>query len=332
MDARCFYEDLLSQPITDPNHGAERAMAQAQIARIISQTESPVKAITQCRQAISLWEKLVLKQPDNLEYQANLAQTLNDLGVMLLPSEDQCDEALNAFHRAQTIVERLISAQPEAVSHRIQLSQTILNSAKIKGRQGKLDEAITSIERVLEIQSQVVADYPELLEPRVELATAHTALGDFLTQKPAESLTAIANYQRAIELHEALARQHPELVDQSYQLASELSKLGGIQQELGQLEPAVQYLRRAMEIFERITESYPDVVLYREGLGSTYNTMSDFECKRGDKSEALDFAQKAASFSSNWLLTTRRMPPIAETWPRAIPALGDCKHKRPTLR
>ena len=143
MDTQRFYEDFLSQPITDPEHGAERAMVQAHIAKIISLTNSPVKAITHCRQAITLWEKLVLKQPDNLEYQANLAQAFNDLGAMLLPLEGRNDEALNALHQAQTIVERLISIQPELVSHRLQLSQILLNIAKIKGRQGKLDEAIT---------------------------------------------------------------------------------------------------------------------------------------------------------------------------------------------
>jgi tetratricopeptide (TPR) repeat protein len=195
--------------------------------------------------------------------------------------------------QAHTIAERLTSAQPGLVAHRLQLSRIVLNIAKIKGRQGKLDEAITSIERVLEIESQVVADYPELLEPRIELASAHAILGDYLRQKPAELFTAIESYQKAVELHEALARQHPELVDQSYQLASEFSKLGGIQEELGQLEPALHYLRRTMEIFERLTESYTDVVLYRDGLGTTYNTMSELERKRGDKSEALDFAQKA---------------------------------------
>ena len=106
------------------DHGAERAMAQTRIAKIISLTESPVKAIAQCRQAITLWEKLVLQQPGNLEYQANLAQTLNDLGVMLLPLEDRLDNALNAFHQAQKIVERLISAEPESVSHRLQLAKS----------------------------------------------------------------------------------------------------------------------------------------------------------------------------------------------------------------
>ena len=242
MDARHFYEALLSQPISNLDHGAERATAQAYIARIISQSDSSIEAIAHCRQAVRLWEKLVLNQPDNLEYQANLAQTLIDLGVMLLPLEGQGNEALHAFRQAQTIVERLISVVPESVAYRVQLSQIMLNTAKIKERQGNLDEAITSIERMLEVEAQVVADYPELLEPRVELANAHALLGDFLSQRPTELLGAIASYQKAADFHEALARHHPELVDQYYQLASALGKIGGFQEELGQLELALQYL------------------------------------------------------------------------------------------
>ena len=56
MDTQRFYEDFLSQPITNLEHGAERAMVEAHIARILSLTNSPVKAITHRRQAITLWK------------------------------------------------------------------------------------------------------------------------------------------------------------------------------------------------------------------------------------------------------------------------------------
>ncbi len=202
-------------------------MAHTRIAKIISLTNSGVKAIAQYRQAITLWQDLVTKEPDNLKYQTNLAETLNDLGVILLPLEGRINEAMNMFGQAQEIVERLISGQPESISHRLQLGRSLLNIAETKEQQGKLDEAIMTIERVLEIESQVVAEYPHLLEPRVILATAHAALGSFLTQKPAEVLTAITNYQQAIELHKGMIRHQPQLIDQSYHLAVELSKLGG---------------------------------------------------------------------------------------------------------
>ena len=48
-----------------------------------------------------------------------------------------------------------------------------------------------------------------------------------------------------------------------------------------------------MEILKRLTGLYTDITLYRKELGTTYNTMSDIERRHGDKSEALDLAQKA---------------------------------------
>jgi eukaryotic-like serine/threonine-protein kinase len=293
LDAQRFYDNYLNQQITNPQPLAEQATVQTRIAKISSLLGSKAKSIVQFQQAIALWGALVEKDPENLEYHASLAQSLDELGVMLLPQQDRLTESLNLFLRAREIMERLVAIHPELPAYRIQLGHTVLNIAEIKGRQGKLDEAIDSVERALEIESQLNLEGPESLEPRIALATAHATLGKIQRQNPADLPSAIASYQQSVELREAVTRQHPQLVDQSYQLALELNSLGNLERELGQSASALEHLSRSLHVFERITEMCPGVTVYQEGLGTTSNTTSDLERKHGNQTEALALAEKA---------------------------------------
>ena len=295
LDAQRFYEDFLNQRSTSSKVDTEQATAQAYIAKITSLTGSETKAVAQYHQAVSLWEKLVMAEPNNLDYQANLGQTLNDLGLVLLPLEGRLDEALDTFHQAQKRVELLISAHPESISDRLELGLILQNIAETQRRQGRPDDAITSIEEALAIDSQLAEENPESLEPRIALATAYTTLGQLFGGQPAESLEAIAAYHQAIALRKVVTQEHPELAEQFYLLASALNAMSSLQQKIGQTESALENLHGALQIFERIDQSYPGVVSYQQGLGATYNMMTDLERQRGERAEALAFAQKARS-------------------------------------
>jgi eukaryotic-like serine/threonine-protein kinase len=292
-DAQHFYEDFLNQRIAGRELHTDVAMAQTYIAKISSLAGSGTTAVNQFHKAVGLWEKLIKQDPDNLDYQTNLAQALDELGIVLAHLEGRFDEALDTFHQAQKIVELVTSTHPELLSLRLELGRLLQNIAELQRRQGKADEAIMSIERVVAIELQLVTDESESLEPRIALATAYITLGRIFGEQPAELLQAIAAYHQAVELFEVITQEHPELAEQSYQLASSLSDLSGLQQKIGQTEPAFNNLGQALQIFERIDLLYPGVVSYQQGLGTAYIMISDVERQRGERAEALTVAQKA---------------------------------------
>ena len=322
LDAQRFYDDFLNQHDAGTELHAELATAQTRIAKITSLTGSEIKAVTQYHHAVALWERLIMQEPGNLDYQANLAQTLNDLGMVLLGLEGRLDEALGTFQQAQKTVELLVSAQPESVSQRLELGLVLQNIAETQKRQGKPDEAIKSIERALTIESQLAADDPQSLETRIALATAHAALGRVFGEQPAELLPAITAYQQAIELHEGVVREHPELAEQSYRLASELSDLSRLQQKNGQTESSVENLHRALPIFERIDQLYPGVFSYQHGLGTTYNMLSNLERQQGERAEAFAFAQKARELFERLIAENPRNADILRGLTKSFNNLG----------
>jgi eukaryotic-like serine/threonine-protein kinase len=294
LDLKRFYEDFLkfNRGGDDPTLRPELAEAHAHLAKIDSLTGSATQAVARYEQAIALWEALVKEQPGDWEYQARLAQTLNDFGEALLLLNGRFDEASTALSRARTLIEPLVAAVPESASLHHKLVSVLMNIAQIQQQRGQFDEAAQSLEKVVEIESQLAAEDPQSLDPRIALAGAYSALGRlFLEQSDwVESMTA---YHRAIEVLDPLTREHPEISDQSYELARDLGDLSGLQQKTRQNEAALEGLRRSLAIFERLTEWYPGVVTYQEGLGATYNKLSDLERQRGETAEALTFARKA---------------------------------------
>jgi len=292
-DAQQFYEHFLNQRGGDPSLRAELAATRARVAQITSLTGSTTEAVLQYQQAVALWESLVASQPDNTTYQENLARTLNELGVVLIPLDGRGDEALGIFRRAQKLIEPLTAVDPPSVPIRHELGLLLQNIARIERDQGQPEKAIKSIQRSLAIESQLAAEDPHALNPLISMAKAHGLLGQIMAGQPDGLEPALAAYQQAVDLLASVTREHPELADQSYELAMFLGDLSSFQQMAGKLDSALTSAQKALVIFERLDRRYPGLLNYQEALGAAYNMMSDVHRHRREPAESLTFAQKA---------------------------------------
>ena len=293
QDAQRFYEDFLSRRGGDPALRADLAAARSRVAKITGLTGSPTVAAAQFQQAVAMWDGLVAAQPGNLAYREELAETLNDQGVMLLRLEGRRGEALHSFDRARDLTEPLIAADPQSVRRRTELGNILQNIAQIQYEQGQPRAAIENLQRKLALGAQLASEDPHAPGPRISLARAHALLGQVLVGQPDGLAPAMASYQQTVELLEAVLREHPELADESFVLAMHLGDLNTLQQMAGKLDSALQSLGKALEILERLNRQYPGVLNYQGGLASTYNMMSDLHRRRREPAEALAFAQKA---------------------------------------
>jgi non-specific serine/threonine protein kinase/serine/threonine-protein kinase len=293
QDAQRFYKDFLDQHSSDVTLRPELIEASGRLAKITSLIGPASEAVSQYRQTVALWEKLLREEPTNRHYQEKLAATLSDLGVVLMSVREPLDEAVRTFRRAQELIEPLVVAEPQSVPKRQELGLILLNVAQIQWWQDQPEEALDSLDRVLEIELQLAAEDPRSLEPRISLATAYATAGRILAAPTGEVHRALASYHQAIEIHETIAQEHPELADQSYQFARDLSELSELQQRAGQLDLAFQNLHRSLSIFEHLDQSYPGILIYQRGLGSVYNMMSDLQRQRAEAADSLALAQKA---------------------------------------
>jgi eukaryotic-like serine/threonine-protein kinase len=293
LDAQRFYEEFLRERGGDLSLRAELATARANVARIVSKTGSTVESVGQFQQSINLWESLLASEPDDVNHRQSLARALNDLGLVLMYMDGRHDDALNAFRRAQDLIEPLATADLRSPSLRHDLSRILQNIAQLQFDGGHPQKAIENIQRSLAIESQLAEDDPQSLESKISRGKAHAALGQILVAQPDGFEPAIAAYEKAIEFLETVVRERPELGEQTYELAMFLGHLSSVQQRVDKLDSALASTQKALELIEQLNRQYPGLLNYQGGLASTYNMMSDVHRRRLESAEALEFAQKA---------------------------------------
>jgi tetratricopeptide (TPR) repeat protein len=292
-DARRFYQEFVARSAGDPALRAELAAAHTRVAKITAEIGATDQALEQFQQAVSLWEKLLSPEPGNLNYQENLARTLNELGTVQMRVNGRHDEALHTLRRAHDLLKNLIANDPRPAGPRHELGLVLQNIAQLLFDRGQLPESIAAIREVLSVQSQLADESPKDPKPRISLARSHERLGEFVLLQPDGVATALESEQKAVELLEQVTRERPELADPSFRLALYNGNLSAVQQMAGKLDSALKSSQKSIEILERLDRQYPGVLDYRGGLAGAYNMLSDLHRRRREPAESLELARKA---------------------------------------
>jgi tetratricopeptide (TPR) repeat protein len=291
QEARRYYDDYLRQRPVKRSLHAEQALARTRVAQISSVIGPTDEAINQFEQAVALWENLVSAQPANGRYRKELADALNEQGLVLMRLKGRSAEVLRVFHRALELIEPQATASDSpAVSH--ELSMILLNIGAVQKERGEAEEAIKSIQRSLVIEAERPAEHADSLDSSIAMAKGHTLLGQLYFEEFEKVEPALAEYQQAIQLLEKVIGLHPELPDSALELAFLLGDLNRIEQFQGKLDSARASITKALAILERLERQYPNVLDYEHALAGIYQMMSDLHFKRREFADALGFAQK----------------------------------------
>ena len=293
QDAQRFYEGFVAQSSNDRRLRPELAVAYTCLAQIAAELGAPDHAVEPFQRAASLWESLIASEPENMNYQEELARTLIEQGECLARLKGRNDQALDAFRRAERLLEPLVTDEPTTASRRHDLGLILQNIAQILFDKGRIEEAVATTERVLMLESELVAENPGDLDSGLLLAKAHGLLAEALVTQPDGVAPALESQAAAVEVLERITREHPDLADPLLQLAIHLGNLSAVQQMVGKLDSALKSSERAIGIFQRLDRQYPGVLNYQGGLAGTCNQLSDLHRRRHEPAEALTLAQRA---------------------------------------
>jgi tetratricopeptide (TPR) repeat protein len=126
----------------------------------------------------------VAAHPDNKDYQRDLAESCNSLGIATL-SLRRRDQALEWFRKAEAGFQHLVDKYPDNAKYRSDLARAILNEAITFIEMSKPQEALPELQRSLPIQRQAMDQRPgryrfrELVGKTYgQMATAHALLGN----------------------------------------------------------------------------------------------------------------------------------------------------------
>jgi serine/threonine protein kinase len=226
-------------------------------------------------EAIALLEPLVREDPANPAYQADLARSCINLGLLLEDPRPQQSEQF--YRRAIALLEPLKEQYPEKHDYRYRLGTTydnlgnLLRTAAKKQKKEPPAEAETDVRKAIAIFDQLVKDYPRYPLYWKQLANAYKNLGTLLVE-----LNRLDEVEQPWLQALAYARQAKTRVRKPHHeyedlLASALYNLGWrllVRQESPR--QARDYLREAIEHRRAALAIIPESAAYRDKLRMYY--------------------------------------------------------------
>jgi tetratricopeptide (TPR) repeat protein len=162
---------LQSSPSTRPEALAKLSRAQNELAFTHREVGQITDAINAMNESIQIWEQLVQFKPDVVDYKAQFAAELHDLGNFL-DIAGQFDKAQAAFQRAYSTQESLLNADPSNFKLRADLGDSLDSIAGLYRARGDLKQALDFYERALKSRTEVADALPQKSEAQRDLASS----------------------------------------------------------------------------------------------------------------------------------------------------------------
>jgi WD40 repeat protein/serine/threonine protein kinase/tetratricopeptide (TPR) repeat protein len=326
-----YYQGFLAQSSDDPAVQQDLATAYTRVARITQEISSKEKALEFYRQALAVRNKLLERQPKNLEVQVEIAYHHQAIG-RLQQQMGNLDAALKSLQQASTLLLDVIPQSQEKLELRSGFANIYNDIGILYIRKNEPLEAMSYYTAALKLQRQLVEENPKhsrfvsfkhaLAHQLNQMGRLHRDIGLFAdaTRLHGEALVllkelVVANPQHGLsnELRRALADSHESLGDVYFRNA--------------RLADALASYQEALPIREQLAQSNPAVTDYQSDLAHTYSTLGLLQAQRGDHAAAVVSYQRAIERQKLVMLVAPQMADAPRLLSRQFAQLGAAQRK-----
>ncbi|MDR3515372.1 MAG: hypothetical protein P4M00_06115 [Azospirillaceae bacterium] len=248
-------------------------------------------ALTTARAALAIGARLTVHDPDNTDWQAELAARQRALGLMLKAQGDHAG-ATAAFQQERTLALALVARAPDNAKARDALAEADKNDGDMHLLSGDLAGALASFQEELRISERLVAADPADARWQRDLAVAHDKIGEVL-QDQGELTGALAAFQHFRAISERLATLDPADVNRQRDLAIAHEKVGTVLQTQGDLPGALQEFEQYRTIIARLTMLDPGNAGWKRDLALSHQWVGHVLDGQGDLPGALEAYHQA---------------------------------------
>ncbi|QEF97144.1 Serine/threonine-protein kinase PrkC [Stieleria maiorica] len=305
--------------------------------------------------AINMQSELIEIDPDNAEYQRELAVSYAQLSFLFasndLDAADRYNQLAIALHK------KLAEQRPYDLAALSELATCYNHRGAIFNRRGRTDEALKAYQEAIDVQQVLVMRAPTSSRFKEQLAVAHNNLGQVVLSSEAASTDAISHFKKAESLLNELVSTSPLSPHYRAQLGGVLSNLAPLL-ENSDSQAARKYYDDAIEHQGWAVERSPQVQDFRVWLSASYVKYGRFLRRQGQYDQAgevalrrrelwsddpnhlyrvtLELAEAAVGDGESSLSPRHRwIDETVQTWQLAVAAgLDDLESKRkdPTLQ
>jgi eukaryotic-like serine/threonine-protein kinase len=275
-----------------------RAEAIRQIGEVRVEQGTLDAAMDAFRDALTLQQELVRRDPDNPEWQVSLSTAHFWVGYMHWFASD-LDGALAEFLVYRTIAERLVERDPTNDAWVRELGHAHSNLGSVQEARGDLEGAMLSFHATRAVHEQLVQLDPDDRDKRFNLAIAHNKIAT-VAQKLGRFAEAEHDFGLELAIKEALVAEYPEDVPLREHLGLAHATMGRVLTSQGSVAAAIPSFETALEIFRWLVAQDPSNSEWRRSvafrlidLGSAREHLGDRTAASGALAEARAMAEDA---------------------------------------
>ena len=244
---------------------------------------------------LRITETLANKDPENLEWQAELANATSTIGSVLEAKGD-LNGALEKF--SETLALNLALADKDKSNNRWQLDLSFAHNTvgDVLLATGDLEAASDHYREDVRIKTRLVDSDRTNVTWREHLTASHTHLGIALVAR-GNLEDALTHFEAALDIAESLTDTDPANTEWQSYLASAYRHSGLLLLALGDLPRAQEQLLRSRAMFQRLVDSDP--VESRRQLASTLAGVGRAFLAGGNLDDAMGAAQTALSMAES---------------------------------
>jgi tetratricopeptide (TPR) repeat protein len=285
------WQTFADQEETDEPTRALRGEGYFHVALLEHRLSRRDEARSRYEKAREIRERLAAEFPAVAEYRKDLADTYNNLAMLLVDSR-QYGEAQANFAKAKSLRQQLTAEFPDDAEYRKDLAGSHSNLALLLSTIGKKEDARPELEKALDLQERLCKQYPGALGYAKDLANAHSSLGAILDDL-GNFADAELEFKKGTTILQKLADLNPGTPDYQDDLAGALYSFGKLLKKAGRLEDARVKFHEAADIRQKLTEQFPIVIFYPEKLGDILNELGHVLADLGKLNEAQVEYEKA---------------------------------------
>lgn len=281
---------FVEQRGNDPTMHAELAASFARVATISDRSGAKGEALAAHQKALEIRQKLVTNNPNNLQFQAGLARTLNDVGS-LHHQLGQPIAAHESYDECIAIWDDIVAKDPREPTHRAGLAMACSNLGFLLRDDLEQPEAARTVyEKSLSLRRQLVEEHPESSEFQFHLGTIYSNLAVFHTENK-EFDQALEFCTKSNAVYEELARSKPKAKKYQQAVAMSYNKFGDlhrIQRRSGWEVEAWRWYDKGKVIQDQLVTENPRDSVIQQDLANTYGNIGDVHRNVGDRDKRAD--------------------------------------------
>lgn len=253
-------------------------------------------AIASFGKAIEILENLVKIEPNNYEFQKNLASNYKSIAYIYEVTGDSNLTQTNN-QSALSLLQNLISLDETDFASRLELAECYKILGDFTASKGDLETALQHYRKHLEMSETVLLSEPDNKVAKTGIMTASDAIGATLGNPNFTNLGdtegALKAHRRQLEVCDELLSAEPQ---SQYLLASKaftLKAIGEVQTARNEWDNAIESYNQSLEIQEKLVDSDVKDAFANSRLAYLFTNLGEAYANIDKYTEALNYHNRA---------------------------------------